>query len=186
MTLGRLAPAGREGRGPLRPARLTSSDKHAHPPHSLLGQIGRFAVVGGTNALVDFGVFDLLVWLAPTRDAGQLVAYNTVAVFCALANSYRWNSRWTFRGQAAHRGPAANRQRLLYMAQSCLNIVVNNVALALVTVVLNAYKLLSVYAANNVAKAVAVLTASAVSFVVMKWAVFRSPAESVQGAADSG
>jgi len=143
-------------------------------------------VVGGTNALVDFGVFDLLVWLAPTRDAAQLVAYNTVAVFCALANSYRWNSRWTFRGHAARRGRAARRQRLLYTLQSGLNILVNNVALALVTVILNAYKLLSVYAANNVAKATAVLTASAVSFIVMKWAVFRPAAEPVGGAADPG
>lgn len=132
-------------------------------------------MVGFSNALVDFAVFDLLIWMAPTRDAARLVGYNTVAVICALANSYRWNSTWTFRDARARGGRPLRRQRILYTAQSALNVVVNNAVLAIVTVILNTYELLSVYAANNLAKLLGVVVAWGVSFAVLKWLVFRGP-----------
>lgn len=140
---------------------------------ALVGQIARFAVVGGSNALIDFGVFDLLLWIAPTRAPDRLVIYNTIAVICALANSYCWNRFWTFRSSRAVGGRAVWKERLLFSAQSGLNVGINDLALAGVTVLLNRNHLLSTYAANNLAKFVAVMLASATSFAAMRLVVFR-------------
>src|SRR3712207_4290311 len=49
------------------------------------------------NALVDLGMLNLLLWLWPTGDSGMLALYNTVALLSANANSYFWNTMWTFR-----------------------------------------------------------------------------------------
>lgn len=60
-----------------------------------LARMGRFAVVGVANTAIDFGVFNLLLWLSVPRAAA-----NAAAVCVALVFSYAVNSRWTF-GQSA-------------------------------------------------------------------------------------
>jgi putative flippase GtrA len=62
----------------------------------------QFSLVGTSNALVDVGTFNLLLW--PTHSPGLLVAYNVAALALANANSYLWNTLWTFRDQARHDG----------------------------------------------------------------------------------
>lgn len=132
-------------------------------------------MVGGSNAVIDFAVFEIFILALPTRDPATLVIYNTIAVICALANSYRWNRSWTFRGFQAAEGRALWRERVLFAAQSVLNVVVNDLALAGVTVVLNRNHVLShnATAANSLAKFVGVLVASTTSFVVMRLVIFR-------------
>ena len=61
----------------------------------------QFSLVGVSNALVDLGVLNLLL-LAPTRDPELLVGFNIVALVLTNANSYLWNTLWTFRHQARH------------------------------------------------------------------------------------
>ena len=61
----------------------------------------RFAAVGAANSLIDFAVFTLahfglLLGLVPAN----AVAYAVAATF-----SYMANSRWTFGGRGATRGP---------------------------------------------------------------------------------
>lgn len=132
-------------------------------------------MVGGSNAVIDFALFEIFILVHPTRDPDTLVAYNTVAVIFALANSYRWNRLWTFRGSEAEGNRARWRERMLFTAQSVLNIVVNDLSLAGVTVLLNRNDLFAhnVTVANNIAKFVGVLVASTTSFVVMRLVVFR-------------
>jgi len=52
----------------------------------------RFAVVGGSNTLLDFGLFMLL----NDRCHWGLVESNVVAYTVAVLNSFIWNRRWTF------------------------------------------------------------------------------------------
>ncbi|MGH9063607.1 MAG: GtrA family protein [Acidimicrobiales bacterium] len=139
--------------------------------------MGRYAVVGVSNSVVDFAVFNVILLISPTRSPGRLVMYNTVAVLCAIANSYRWNRRWTFRVQHALQGWRLHRERLLYGLQAVLNIVVNNAVLLAVTIIFNRNHVLPAYAANNLAKLLGVLMASTASFVAMRWVVFRPPPE---------
>ncbi|MGH9127567.1 MAG: GtrA family protein [Acidimicrobiales bacterium] len=146
------------------------------PKPTLARQVFRFAVIGGSNVLIDFGVYNLLLVVAPSRSPDTLVAYNTVAVICAICNSYFWNRAWTFRHQLEPgRGGGRWRERALFVVQGVLNVMVNDLVLAGVTVVLNRNHLLSAYLANNLAKIIGVMTASSVSFVAMRSVVFRAP-----------
>ncbi len=78
----------------------------------------QFSLVGGTNALVDIGVLNLILLLDPTRAPGKLVLYNAVALVLANANSYLWNTLWTFRHHARHDA----RQLSMFAAQAALNV----------------------------------------------------------------
>lgn len=55
-------------------------------------QLIRFGLVGVMNTLVDFCVYQLLVWLGLHYALSQCISYS-----CGLLNSYFFNSRWTFR-----------------------------------------------------------------------------------------
>jgi putative flippase GtrA len=141
--------------------------------HSLARQVARFALIGGSNVVIDFGLYNLLLAVHPSRNPDTLVIYNTIAVIGAIANSYHWNRSWTFRGQRLAEGGGPWRERLLFIAQGVLNVVVNDLVLAAVTVVLNRNDLLSTYLANNLAKVMGVLVASSVSFLAMRYVVFK-------------
>ncbi len=59
-------------------------------------QLGRFAVVGVSNSVIDFGILNLLLWLYPTTNTWQTLSYNSLAVLLASTNSFFWNKYWTF------------------------------------------------------------------------------------------
>ena len=146
-----------------------------------LAVLTKFCVVGAINALVDFGTLNLLSWSLPPADAVQLALYNTLALVLANANSYLFNTLWTFKEQARHEGP---RQRATFVAQAVLNVGVNN-CLFWLTAGLLADTALSVAAAQNVAKAISTVGASTHSFLLMRYVVFgsrRGTQRSVEGA----
>ena len=60
------------------------------------------SAVGISNMLVDVGVLNFLLLLGPTRGPELLVLYNVAALVLANANSYLWNTLWTFRDQTRH------------------------------------------------------------------------------------
>jgi undecaprenyl-diphosphatase len=63
-------------------------------------EYARFSLVGISNALVDLGTLNLLLLLTmPTRSPTILLLYNLVALAVTNANSYLWNTLWTFRHQ---------------------------------------------------------------------------------------
>ena len=130
----------------------------------------KFCVVGVMNALVDFGALNLLSWSWPAADAVQLALYNTLALVLANANSYLFNTIWTFKEQTRHEGP---RQRATFVAQAVLNVGANN-GLFWLTAGLLADTALSVAVAQNVAKAISTVTASTLSFLLMRYVVFGS------------
>jgi len=131
-----------------------------------------FVVVGLSNTTVDLGVFNLIYTLRPTANVNWLLVYNSVAVMLAIVNSYIWNTRWTFQKGARHRGPAAWRQRALFVAQSLVNLLVNDIVVLFITPYLMAIHGLPPRLASNASKGVAMIVASLVSFVVMRFLIF--------------
>ena len=59
----------------------------------------QFSAVGLSNMLVDVGVLNLLLFLWLTRSPEMLVLFNLAALVLANANSYLWNTVWTFRDE---------------------------------------------------------------------------------------
>lgn len=137
-----------------------------------LWQLLKFVFVGFGNAIIDLGVFNGLYFLAPTHNVQRLVVYNTIAVLAAILNSYIWNSRWTFRRQRRKNGPGAMRQRLLFLVQSVINLVVNDLILGFIAPWIAETHAIDHVLANNIAKLLAMFLASLTSFLMMKLVVF--------------
>jgi putative flippase GtrA len=81
----------------------------------------------------------LLLLLWSTYSPGLFVAYNVAALVLANANSYLWNTLWTFRDQARHDA----KQVGMFTAQGLLNVGVGNASLRLVAHSLQAHTDLS-------------------------------------------
>ncbi|MBA2692450.1 MAG: GtrA family protein [Rubrobacter sp.] len=131
-------------------------------------RFGKFSVVGVGNAVVDVGVLNLLIWMYAGQGAMQLAAFNLAAIILANANSYVWNTLWTFRDKAE--GDA--RQRTLFSLQALANVGVNAGAFWVCATVIFAYTSLSPTVGGNLAKAVSVAVAFAVSFLLLRHLVF--------------
>jgi glycosyltransferase involved in cell wall biosynthesis/putative flippase GtrA len=136
-------------------------------------RISRFALVGASNAVIDLGVFNILVFLHSTRSSALLVAYNTIAVLLALFNSYLWNSRWTFADRVAGNPRRRWAERGLFLLQGGINLAVNDLVILGLSLLLTPILGLPATLASNMSKVGAMLTASAVSFLLMHFVVFR-------------
>ena len=132
-------------------------------------KFARFSAVGLSNMLVDFGVLNLLLFLSPTRSPELLVLYNAAALILANANSYLWNTLWTFRHQAQHDA----KQVSLFTAQGLLNIALGSAILWLAAHWLRAYTELPPWLSGNLAKAISIVSVSIVSFLFLRFFVFR-------------
>lgn len=128
----------------------------------------QFSLVGGSNALVDVGVFALLVLIFPTRSPEVLVVYNVVALALSNANSYLWNTLWTFRSQADHGAPQVG----LFTGQALLNAAVGGFLLWLAAHWLASHTGLSPFIGGNVAKVFSMVVASTMSFILLRFFVF--------------
>jgi putative flippase GtrA len=129
----------------------------------------RFSLVGVTNALVDLGAINLLLFIHPTREPWLLVLFNLLALALTNANSYLWNTLWTFRHRARHDA----RQVGLFTVQGMLNVAVGGLVLWLLAHWLVAYTDLSPLVGGNVAKVVSMMAASTMSFLFLRFFVFR-------------
>src|SRR5713226_8272434 len=61
-----------------------------------LWQFLRFCMVGTSNAVIDFLVLNVLLWVFPAADTWRVLSYNSLAVLLAATNSFFWNKYWTF------------------------------------------------------------------------------------------
>ena len=129
----------------------------------------QFSLVGGSNAMVDIGVLNLLLLVLPTRSPEILVAYNVVALVLTNANSYLWNTLWTFRHRARHDA----RQVGLFTVQGMLNVAVGGLLIWLLAHWLVVHTDLSPLVGGNLAKVVSMVVASTLSFVFLRFFVFR-------------
>ena len=129
----------------------------------------QFSLVGASNMLVDIGALNLLLLLWPTRSPELLVLYNLGALILANANSYLWNTLWTFRDRARHDA----KQVGLFTAQGLLNAGVGSLLLWLTAHGLRAYTDLSPLVSGNVAKVGSMVVASTMSFMFLRFFVFR-------------
>ncbi len=132
-------------------------------------QYGQFATVGFVNAAVDLAILNILLAVFPTTSRIGLTVETSLAVALAILNSYLWNTRWTFRRQA----DGSTRQLTLFIAQSLLNIGINDLVLILTASQVHALQIAPHWVKVNLAKGVAMAFASSMSFFVMRLVVFR-------------
>jgi putative flippase GtrA len=132
-------------------------------------QYARFSLVGTSNALVDLGTMNLLLLIWPTRSPGMLVLYGLVALTMTNANSYLWNTLWTFKRRSRH----SAKQVGMFAAQAALSIGVSTLVLWVVAHGLVAYANLPPLVGGNIAKLYSMLVGSTTSFFLLRYLVFR-------------
>jgi undecaprenyl-diphosphatase len=129
----------------------------------------QFSLVGVSNAMVDLGVLNLLLLIYPTRSPEILVLYNLVALAVTNANSYLWNTLWTFRHHARHDA----KQVGAFGLQAAVGIGVSTIVLWLVAHGLVAYANFPPLIGANVAKLSSMLVGSTTSFLLLRFFIFR-------------
>jgi membrane protein DedA with SNARE-associated domain/putative flippase GtrA len=129
----------------------------------------QFSLVGISNAMVDLGVLNLLLLIYPTRSPEILVLYNLVALALTNANSYLWNTLWTFRHHTRHDA----KQVGAFGLQAAVGIGVSTIVLWLVAHGLVAYANFPPLIGGNVAKLTSMLVGSTTSFVLLQFFIFR-------------
>lgn len=133
---------------------MTATDQ----PMGLRGQLARFVGVGVVSALVDFGVYHLLLQLdvvAPVAKGVSFVLGTTTA--------YLLNRRFTFTASGGGKGRFAGFV-LLYGTTFALNVGVNTLALALLP---------AMPLRTSAAWVLAQGVATVVNFVMLRTVVFR-------------
>jgi putative flippase GtrA len=131
-------------------------------------RFSKFSIVGAANAAVDYAVLNLLLWLYPTDSTLNVVLYNLLALIAANVNSYIGNAFWTFREHAEQ----SNRQRTLFALQALLNIGVGSGLFWLFIKLLSWYSTLPPFVGENIAKTISIVSASVMSFFIMRYLVF--------------
>jgi putative flippase GtrA len=129
------------------------------PAPGLLGQLARFVAVGVLSALVDFGVYQLLLHLGLYVHAAKAISF-----ILGTTTAYLLNRRFTFTATTGGRGRFAAFVAL-YATTFAINIGMNALALALLPPVPARY---------TVAWVIAQGTATAINFVMLRTVVFRT------------
>src|SRR3989338_10168961 len=62
----------------------------------LFRQLGRFAIVGVLNTIVDFAIFNLLISYVGVAEGILADVFKGISFVVAVVNSYYWNKYWTF------------------------------------------------------------------------------------------
>jgi putative flippase GtrA len=142
------------------PARVTTLPAE-RPAPGLIAQLARFVAVGAVAALVDFGVYQLLLYLGVWVHAAKAISF-----ILGTTTAYFLNRRFTFTAATGGRGRFAGFVAL-YATTFAINVGVNALALALLPTMPARY---------TVAWVIAQGTATAINFVMLRTVVFRSTA----------
>ncbi|HET7627813.1 MAG TPA: GtrA family protein [Bacillales bacterium] len=134
----------------------------------LVIQYAQFKTIGIVNGFIDIGSLNAFLLLWPTKDDRLLLLYSSIAYVLAVANSYIWNSRITFRESEK----TGRRERGLFIVQAAISFLIHN---AIFWLALNglAHVFASQWLIDNGAKYLAMFSSSTASFFFMKGFVFR-------------
>ena len=61
-----------------------------------LSQLGKYALTGSLNSLIDLGVLNLLMTISGFSQGFYFSLFKTISFLVAITNSYFWNKFWTF------------------------------------------------------------------------------------------
>ncbi len=133
-----------------------------------LSSFARFAVIGFSNASVDFGILNILVSSTGVSRGIYFSIYKTIAFIAALVNSYFWNRAWTFEVKQKKSAGEAARFVLVIIGSLLINVGVSSLIVNLVPPPFGLTNRLWL----NIASVVAVLFGLFWNFIGMKIFVF--------------
>jgi putative flippase GtrA len=84
-------------------------------------QFGRYAAVGFTNAVVDFGVLNLQIGFSGINDGPLFAVFKAISFLIAVTHSYFWNRLWVFESSSTGQGGQYGK----FMAVNIIAILIN-------------------------------------------------------------
>lgn len=145
---------------------LTLSQKYG----SLFAQLVRFAVVGGLNTGIDFGIVNILSYLTGITEGGRIIPLKGVAFLVANVNGYLLHKKWTFKDNTASEGA---KKFSVFLSVSVIGALINITAVYLITTFVPPVLNLSSTMWLNVANLAATGLSLIWNFVGYKLIVFR-------------
>lgn len=135
-------------------------------------QVLQFSSIGAVNAAVDIGMLNLFLWIWPTSNNMMLLFFNSMAYFLAIANSYYWNSKFTFNRFS----DLGAKEVGLFLSQALVAWIVNNLVFIGMINLLEAQEWMAipVLITRNIAKGLAMFLSFTASFFMMKFVVFKA------------
>jgi dolichol-phosphate mannosyltransferase len=132
-------------------------------------QFLRFCMVGSLNAVIDFAVLNILLWLYPTGDIWRVLEYNSFAVLMAATNSFFWNKYWTFK----QRHPITRQEVFRFAVLTCSTVLMNDLLIELLARIFPGL-MNSALIGSNILKLGAIIGTTSVSFFGMRlWVFFQ-------------
>jgi putative flippase GtrA len=135
----------------------TTTPRPATPP-ALVSQLTRFVLVGGLSAMVDYGIYQLLLHLGVWVHLAKGLSF-----IAGTTTAYLLNRRWTFQAPGSRRRFVAF--LFLYGTTFFVNVGMNALALALLPD--SPWRI-------TIAFVIAQGTATTINFVVMRTLIFRA------------
>jgi len=137
---------------------------------NFFNQFGRFAVIGFTNALVDFGYLNLLIAYTGLEQGIWFSVFKGASFVVANISSYIWNRYWTFEitDKSAH-----TNEYVQYLMISVVALIVNVIAASIVVNIMGPSFNLSLLIWANIGAITGSAAALIVNFVGYKLVVFK-------------
>ncbi len=137
---------------------------------SFFSQFGKFAAIGFTNAAVDFGILNLLIFYSGIASGVYFSVFKTSSFIGAAIHSYFWNKFWVF---DAGRSGVSGQEFFKFFSISVMAALVN---VAIASVIVNVFG--PQFGINpegwaNVGAVVGSAIALVVSFVGFRTLVFK-------------
>ncbi len=138
---------------------------------SFFSQFGRFVAIGFTNAAVDFGVLNLLIFTTGISAGIWYPVFKGVSFICAVIPSFFWNKYWAFEAGGTGGGWA---EFLKFMSVMIVAVLINDGAASLVVNFVHPVLGLGAHAWANVSAVAGSAIALIFSFTGFKVAVFKA------------
>jgi putative flippase GtrA len=131
-------------------------------------QFARFSLIGALNAVIDLTVLNILLLLWQHANTLELILINSFAYLVAVLNSYIWNTRLTFRGEAIF----STREKTLFAVQALVSLLISNGVFVLFIYWLG-FTSFPMWLVHNGAKGISMALSSICSFFLMKAFIFK-------------
>lgn len=132
----------------------------------MLGQLFRFGLSGFINTIIDFTVFNLLIYITGIHNGIILALINAIAVAVAALNSYFINRSWTFNSRG--RG---SRQFFRFILATATGLAINSLTVIAIASISSAADFSS-WALLNGGKIVASILSASWNFLSYRYWVF--------------
>jgi len=133
-------------------------------------QFGKFSAIGFTNAAVDFGILNLLIFYSGAASGVLFSVFKGISFVVAAIHSYLWNKYWVF--DVAKNG-AGRQEFFKFFGITVLALLINVAAASIVVNIIGPQFDLTGEAWANVGAVIGSAVALIVSFVGFRMFVFR-------------